>query len=136
MSGTSTRLSLDDIAAAIAILREGGIGSADLAGPWGRLKLRLQPMAAPAAPPIEAPTAPGGTVVTAPSIGMFRSRHPGQEAPIIAPGSAVRAGDILGLLQCGLLLTPVLAPVDGLLGDTLGEDGMAVGYGDALFNIL
>lgn len=74
--------------------------------------------------------APGA--IASPGIGYLCHRHPlGGEPP--AQGSAVRRGDIVAFLRLGLLLQPVTAPADGVLGASLCEEGEAVGYGAPLF---
>jgi acetyl-CoA carboxylase biotin carboxyl carrier protein len=84
---------------------------------------------------------PGGTlaldngrsvVVNAPSVGVLRHRHPLREAALAPPGTRVRAGQPLALLQVGGLLLPVPAPADGVVARHVAADGAIVGYGDPL----
>lgn len=71
--------------------------------------------------------------VTAPSLGVFLHRHPLRAEALAAPGTAVQAGQALGLLQIGSLLLRVAAPVDACLIEALAEHGAVVGYGTPLF---
>ena len=113
----------------------------ELRGPWGQVRIQrdgvgtAQVAAAPGTPAGQA----GATrakdmapVATAPAPGMWRDQVPGRSEPLARPGAAVRAGDLLGLVQAGPLLLPVRAPADGVLGDWLVAPGTAVGYGTAL----
>lgn len=74
--------------------------------------------------------------VTAPSVGVFLHRHPLREQPLAAPGTPVRAGQALGLLQIGLLLLPVPAPADGSVHELLAAHGSIVGYGTPLLALM
>jgi acetyl-CoA carboxylase biotin carboxyl carrier protein len=78
---------------------------------------------------------PAPTVVTASSVGAFLHAHPLHDAPVVRPGERVTAGQDLGLLQVGLLLLPVDAPVAGRVSLVHVETGRAVGYGTALFDL-
>ena len=71
--------------------------------------------------------------VTAPSLGVFLHRHPLRAEALAAPGTAVQAGQVLGLLQIGSLLLPVPAPADAFVIEALAEHGAVVGYGTPLF---
>jgi acetyl-CoA carboxylase biotin carboxyl carrier protein len=77
--------------------------------------------------------APDLLTVTAPSLGVFLHRHPLRAEALAAPGTAVQAGQVLGLLQIGSLLLPVAAPADAFVIEALAEHGAAVGYGTPLF---
>ena len=57
---------------------------------------------------------------------------PGSRA---ASGTRVRAGDSLGSVNVLGVPQDVLAPVDGIVGSTLVEDGTAVEYGQELIRI-
>ncbi|MCA0244123.1 MAG: acetyl-CoA carboxylase biotin carboxyl carrier protein subunit [Proteobacteria bacterium] len=141
----------DDIARLAGWLRDSGIGLLELRGPGTALRLRqgaggitaetiapaeLEAHAqahdeAHAEPHAEAqPEAP--LIVSAPSVGVFLHRHPLRADDLAAPGTAVAAGQVLGLLQIGPLLLPVAAPAAALLQDRLAPHGAAVGYGTPL----
>jgi acetyl-CoA carboxylase biotin carboxyl carrier protein len=88
-----------------------------------------------AAPP-EAATPQHTLTVTAPSVGVFLHRHPLREDPLAVPGTAVRAGQALGLLQIGLLLLPVTSPADATVHELLAAHGAVVGFGTPLVALL
>jgi biotin carboxyl carrier protein len=68
-------------------------------------------------------------IATSPAVGIFQ---PGSRA---ASGTRVRAGDSLGAVNVLGVPQDVLAPVDGIVGSTLVEAGVAVEYGQELIRI-
>ena len=72
--------------------------------------------------------------VLAPCAGVWLSRHP-QGGVFAQAGQRVQAGQMVGLLQIGLVLAPVLAPVAGTVVETLEASGTCVGYGARLARI-
>jgi biotin carboxyl carrier protein len=68
-------------------------------------------------------------IATSPAVGIFQ---PGSRA---ASGTRVRAGDSLGTVNVLGVPQDVLAPVDGIVGSTLVEAGMAVEYGQDLIRL-
>lgn len=75
------------------------------------------------------------TVVTAASPGVFLHRHPLLDAPLVAPGAAVKAGQPVGLLRIGALLLPVLAPCDADGAEPVATEGTVAGYGTPLVHL-
>jgi len=74
------------------------------------------------------------TTIAAPHAGIFRSAHPYEEEQKSLP-RPVRRGEIIGFLEAGSLLRPVLAAEDGILARQLAEEGALTGYGAALFGL-
>jgi biotin carboxyl carrier protein len=68
-------------------------------------------------------------IATSPAVGIFQ---PGSRA---ASGTRVRAGDSLGAVNVLGVPQDVLSPVDGIVGATLVESGVAVEYGQELIRI-
>ena len=68
-------------------------------------------------------------IATSPAVGIF------QPSSRAASGTRVRAGDTLGAVNVLGVPQDVLAPVDGIVGSTLVEAGMAVEYGQELIRI-
>jgi biotin carboxyl carrier protein len=66
------------------------------------------------------------SVATSPAVGVYQPRS---EA---TPGTRVRAGDRLGVVDMLGVAQDVVAPVDGLIGASLAEAGQAVEYGQDL----
>lgn len=77
----------------------------------------------------DAPADRSRSIATSPAVGIFQ---PGSRA---ASGTRVRAGDSLGTVNVLGVPQDVLAPVDGIVGSTLVEAGMAVEYGQDLIRI-
>jgi len=109
-------------------------GSVALRMAHGSQGYQLQAAAASASAQAFAPAGP--VAVTAPMAGIFLTRHPAGGGKFPVQGDRVQAGELLALLQTGLLLTPVLAPVSGTLGRCLQASGTQAGYGAHLFEIL
>jgi len=98
-----------------------GIVLLELDGPQGSVRLGddgTKPVAAPAE-----------TIVTAPGCGVFLHHHPLSTA---ASNGPVAAGDVIGLLQIGVLLIPVLAPCAGQIAGHFMAHGEMVDFGTKL----
>lgn len=82
----------------------------------------------PVGPGAAAPTIPTDepSVATSPAVGVFT---PG---PDTVPGRRVRAGDRLGVVNMLGVPQEVVAPVDGIVAETLVDAGDAVEYGQEL----
>lgn len=94
---------------------------------------QLQTAGAKASVPSISPAIP--LAVTAHVAGIFLTRHPAGGGKFPAQGDRVQAGELLALLQIGLVLTPVLAPVSGILGRCLLASGEQAGFGARLIEI-
>jgi biotin carboxyl carrier protein len=68
-------------------------------------------------------------VATSPAVGIFRPRKQ------IAGGARVRSGDPLAVVDVLGIPQEVIAPIDGVVGETLVEAGEAVEYGQELIVI-
>jgi biotin carboxyl carrier protein len=65
-------------------------------------------------------------IATSPAVGVYQPR------PDTTPGTRVRAGDRLGIVDMLGVPQDVVAPVDGVVGASLVEPGEAVEYGQEL----
>jgi biotin carboxyl carrier protein len=79
--------------------------------------------------------APREQTIKSNAVGIFHSAHPLGLVPAIEEGSHVRAGQIVGFLQVGPIIRPVLTPSDAIIGAKLVEDEATVGFGQPLFEI-
>jgi acetyl-CoA carboxylase biotin carboxyl carrier protein len=87
--------------------------------------------ASPAAPPVTDPEHEG-TPVTAPLAGVFyRSPYPG-EPPFVEKGSAVKEGDVLGILEIMKLMNHVKVPCTGTILEICAQNGEFVEFGRVL----
>jgi acetyl-CoA carboxylase biotin carboxyl carrier protein len=111
----------------------------ELRGPGVRVRLRREGTHVEALPadaaPAQAAARTEAVTVRAPSVGIFLHAHPLHEQPLAAPGLAVHAGQVLGLLRVGALLLPVTAPHRGVVTGHAAADGVAVGYGAPLVHL-
>jgi acetyl-CoA carboxylase biotin carboxyl carrier protein len=127
---------LDHIEELTAWLAATDIGLLELSGPLGAVRLLNDGVSvhvADGAAPI--PTDARIVGVRSPSVGVFLDRHPLHERAIATIGAAVQAGEPLGFLRVGPLLTPVLAPQAGTVSEVLVEHSTVVGYGTPLFEL-
>jgi acetyl-CoA carboxylase biotin carboxyl carrier protein len=122
-------------------LAEADVDCLELSEPGLRLRLVrgadgyvVEQEQALAAPPAAEPKQV--TAATAPCAGLFLAAHPAQPSPLAVHGNRVRTGDVVGLLQIGLLLVPVVAPTAGFIGDILVPPGTLVGYGNRIVEIM
>lgn len=76
------------------------------------------------------------TKVRAPCAGVVLDRHPQASAALAQIGQVVHAGELIGLLQIGLVLAPVIAPVTGIVRRVVWAAGTTVGFGAELFELL
>ena len=91
----------------------------ELSGPEGVVRLGQE----------VAPATPASVAVRSAGVGVFLHRHP------LSPGARVAAGQMVGLLQVGVLLMPVLAPSAGLAVGYLVPHGQIVGFGVAVLTL-
>ncbi|WP_342364381.1 acetyl-CoA carboxylase biotin carboxyl carrier protein [Terrarubrum flagellatum] len=73
--------------------------------------------------------------ITAHGFGVFLDRHPLDAEPLAPVGALVRADTPIGFLRIGPLLTPVVAPVDGVVENILVQNEDVVGFGAPLFEL-
>ncbi|HZT96763.1 MAG TPA: biotin/lipoyl-containing protein [Chloroflexota bacterium] len=77
----------------------------------------------------------GLSVIPAPMVGMFfHSERPGQAA-LIAPGSRVEPGSLIGVIEALQVLTEVEADARGVVENVLVADGQPVEYGQPLVEV-
>jgi biotin carboxyl carrier protein len=69
---------------------------------------------------------PGQAIATSPAVGVYQPRSSA------TPGTRVRAGDRVGVVDMLGIAQEVVAPADGLIGASLVEPGQAVEYGQEL----
>ena len=90
---------------------------------------------APAAPAASAPQVREEDLVKAPLVGVFYAAPAPGEAPFVTPGTQVKKGETLCLIEAMKMMSEVPAPADCVVEEVLGRDGEAVGFGEPLFRI-
>jgi len=80
------------------------------------------------------PEAPHGVAVHSPLVGVF---HPagGRHSPVAA-GSAVREGQVIGVIESMRMPYEVATEVAGVVAEVFVEEGQPVEYGQELFRIV
>jgi len=130
----------DSIQQLSAWLADTDIAVLELSGPGVSLRLHqgddpgaieAEQRVAPAATPVR----PQGLTVRAPSVGVFLAAHPLQATPLASPGTRIRAGEPIGLMQIGALLLPVHAPQNAIVRAVRAAPGTPVGFGTPLFEL-
>ena len=87
---------------------------------------KAAPKAAPApAPKAAAPVAAGATTVSAPMPGKVLSIN-------VKAGDAVKAGDVLLILEAMKMQNEIMAPADGTVSDVRVSAGQTVATGDVM----
>jgi acetyl-CoA carboxylase biotin carboxyl carrier protein len=132
-----TEIDSDAVRQLAALLEETGLTEIEYAqGDW-RVRVAKAPngLAAPApaageAPPPAAAEHPG--IVRSPMVGtVYLAREPGA-APFVRPGTTVREGDTLLLIEAMKTYNEVRAPRGGRITRILVADGAPVEYGEPL----
>jgi acetyl-CoA carboxylase biotin carboxyl carrier protein len=142
---------LDRIRELAALLDEYGLSA--VSARWGDIEVRLErhpaplapapalPAAAPAAAAsaraegAETPAAPGHLTIEAPMVGTFyRAAAPGAD-PYVHEGDVIKEGQVLCIIEAMKLMNEIEAKVAGRIVKILVENGLAVEFGQPLFEI-
>jgi acetyl-CoA carboxylase biotin carboxyl carrier protein len=88
---------------------------------------------APAAPAPPAPPAGAkGTVISAPSVGLFWRAPSPSSPPFVEVGARVSAGDTVGIVEVMKLMNHVVAPLAGVVTAVHVDNGAMVEFGQPL----
>jgi acetyl-CoA carboxylase biotin carboxyl carrier protein len=125
---------LEDDKMRLRLVRGGVVASAP-----AHFAVSAAPAAASAAAPAAAAAAvvdDAGTVfVTSPFVGTFY-RSPSPDAPsFVEPGSAVREGQALCIVEAMKLMNEIEADCAGTIVEILAENGKSVEFGQKLFKV-
>ena len=91
--------------------------------------------AAPPTPQAQTAAADAGSLITAPLVGTFYAAPAPGAAPFAAPGTAVKKGDTVCVLEAMKMMNDVPAPFDCVIEEVLLSDGALAGFGDGLFRV-
>ena len=97
----------------------------------------VQPVAKAAAPVVSAPAAPAQAAKpAAASTGAVTAPMPGTILKVLkASGDAVKAGDVVLILEAMKMENEITAPADGVIGSLSLTEGSTVAGGDLLFEV-
>ena len=97
----------------------------------------VQPVAKAAAPVVSAPAAPAQAAKpAAASTGAVTAPMPGTILKVLkASGDAVKAGDVVLILEAMKMENEISAPADGVIGSLSLTEGSTVAGGDLLFEV-
>jgi biotin carboxyl carrier protein len=97
----------------------------------------VQPVAKAAAPVVSAPAAPAPAAKpAATSTGAVTAPMPGTILKVLkASGDAVKAGDVVLILEAMKMENEITAPADGVIGSLSLTEGSTVAGGDLLFEV-
>lgn len=106
----------------------------------GTMPAAQAPSAAPAAPPAAAAPAapalpPNAHVVKSPMMGIFYRAATPSSPPFAKEGDAVKAGDVLCLIEAMKVFNDIKAEVSGIVRRVCLENGKSVKVGQDLFII-
>ena len=91
-------------------------------------------VAAPPPPPqAQTAAADAGSLITAPLVGTFYAAPAPGAAPFAAPGTAVKKGDTVCVLEAMKMMNDVPAPFDCVIEEVLLSDGALAGFGDGVW---
>ena len=90
----------------------------------------IEPASVPAA------AADAGSLITAPLVGTFYAAPAPGTAPFAAPGTAVKKGDTLCVLEAMKMMNHIEAETSGVIESILVENGQPVEYDQPLFTIV
>lgn len=76
------------------------------------------------------------SVVEAPKAGHFLSTHPLQGVALAAVGEPVDADAIIGFIQVGEALEPIIVKASGIMAGYCPVDGELVGYGAPIARLI
>ncbi|MBL1142034.1 MAG: acetyl-CoA carboxylase biotin carboxyl carrier protein [Proteobacteria bacterium] len=74
-----------------------------------------------------------GHVITSPMVGIFYTSPSPEEPVFVSKGQAVKAGDVICIIEAMKIMNQIEADTDGKLLRVLVENGDAVEYGQPLF---
>ncbi len=93
------------------------------------------PAAAPSAAPSAEAAAPGLVNMTSPIVGtFFRQPSPGAP-PFVEPGSKVKKGQVLCIIEAMKLMNEIEAEMDAEVVEILVANGQPVEFGEVLFRL-
>lgn len=103
--------------------------------PGSGIELYREPVHAEAAESPDKTSAETGHVVTSPVVGVFYDSPSPEEEPYVTPGSYVKKGDVLCIIEAMKLMNEVTSPIAGQVKEILVKKASRVEYGQKLYVI-
>ena len=124
-------------------LEKGGAGSTTVIAPTGSvgsLPLSVGSMAAPQPAPLTAPAAPlasesGLVELMSPIVGTFFRQPSPTAPPFVEPGTKVKKGQVLCIIEAMKLMNEIEAEMDAEVVEILVANGQPVEFGETLFRL-
>lgn len=79
--------------------------------------------------------AESGEMVFSPMVGVYYASPAENAEPFVTPGSRVRRGDVLCIIEAMKLMNEITAEYDGIVEETLAVNGAVVEFGQPLFRL-
>ncbi len=70
--------------------------------------------------------------IKAPLVGVFYKAPAPGEAPFVTPGSSVKKGDIIGIIEAMKAMNEITAPEDGIVEEIMVGDAQMVQYDEPI----
>ena len=143
-------LPLDQVERVVDLLRESGVGEIRIRQGETEISVKAMPEASPAvhtAPQRTTGTEPspesaGGTpeanglhAIVSPLVGTFYRAPALGEESYVEVGDAVKAGQVLCIVEAMKMMNEIVADVSGEVVEVLAENSGGVEYGQPLFNL-
>ena len=77
-----------------------------------------------------------GRLITSPLVGTFYASASPDKPPFAAVGGAVRAGQVLCIIEAMKVMNEITADADGTIAEVLAANEQLVEYGQPLFRII
>jgi acetyl-CoA carboxylase biotin carboxyl carrier protein len=112
-----------------------GAGPAASAAPAIAAPAPPQPSAAASEPPKAEPPKTRGTPVTSPMVGTVYLSPSPEAAPFVKPGSTVKEGDTICIVEAMKTMNPVAATMSGRIAEISVANAQPVEFGQVLMTI-
>jgi len=128
-----------DIERLSLIAQRAGVAELEISSPEFRLRLRFVSDASGVRPEMTLQTrdleAANFGFIRSPGVGVLRFSHPTGRNPVISAGDTVAKDKIVGFLEVGSVIRPIIASSAGVIGPAMVPDGAVVGFGIPLFSL-
>lgn len=122
-------ITIADLDRILSMMKEGGLQTLKIREGEKLISLRLSGGVSPIPEREE-------ILVRSPAIGRFLRIHPGQDRPLVDLGDMVVPETIVGLLENGPILVPILAGHAGEISRVDAEEGSLLGHGVPVITLL